>query len=274
MAELEQHRAGSGEPLLLIHGVGSCWQLWDPVLEPLEARFDVLAPSLPGYGRSPPLAELPTVPALVDAVERALDAARFETAHIAGNSMGGWIAAELAARGRARSVTAISPGGLATRKEQRYTQRVLSTAHSFAQRILPLGERLSRSAGGRRLLWGLACAHPERVTPESSQQQLEALAGSPSFQTTLSWMNDGSNRPLGLESISCPFKLLWGTADLILPYRQAARWERIVPGCELVTLPRAGHFGMVDDPEATARAVTDAAALATAGAPEAEGVTS
>jgi pimeloyl-ACP methyl ester carboxylesterase len=269
MAELDQHRAGSGEPLVLIHGVGSCWQLWEPVLEPLEAQFDVLAPSLPGFGRSPPLEEMATVPALVRALERAMDAAGFETAHIAGNSMGGWVAAELAAGGRARSVTAISPAGLATRGEQRYSRRVLGTAYAFAQRILPLGERLSQSAAGRRFLWRLACAHPERMTPESCLRQIEALAGSPSFMTTLSWMNDGSNQPEGLESIHCPFKVLWGTDDMILPPRQAARWERIVPGCGLIALPRAGHFGMVDDAQATVQAITDAAALAAAGTPEA-----
>jgi pimeloyl-ACP methyl ester carboxylesterase len=84
------------------------------VLDRLERGHEVLAMSLPGYGESPPLEEEPTVPALVDAVERELDSAGWDTAHIVGNSMGGWITAELAARGRARSGVAIDPAGLWT----------------------------------------------------------------------------------------------------------------------------------------------------------------
>ena len=72
----------------------------------------MLALSLPGYGKSAPVAGEPTVTALVDAVEEAMDAAGWDTAHIVGNSMGGWIAAELAARGRARTMVGTSPAGM------------------------------------------------------------------------------------------------------------------------------------------------------------------
>jgi pimeloyl-ACP methyl ester carboxylesterase len=105
------------------------------------------------------------------------------------------------------------------------------------------------------------------MSPESSVVQLEALAGSPSFLASLRWMNEGSNVPSVLESISCPFKVLWGTWDVILPYRQSARWERIVPGAELTTLPRAGHISMIDEPEATVRTIVAASALAGAAEP-------
>src|SRR5712691_7644762 len=120
-----QHRGGAGEPLVLIHGIGSTWRVWKPVLPALEAEHEVLALSLPGYGESPPLEEEATVPALVDAVERELDAAGWDTAHVAGNSLGGWITAELASRGRARSAVAIDPAGLWTRKELAYSRRSL-----------------------------------------------------------------------------------------------------------------------------------------------------
>ena len=77
MGEIALHhrRAGEGEPLVAVHGIGSTWQVWNPVLPALEERHDVLALSLPGYGESPPVAGEPTVPALVDAVEEAMDAA-------------------------------------------------------------------------------------------------------------------------------------------------------------------------------------------------------
>src|SRR5680860_518316 len=118
--QLDHHRGGSGEPLVLIHGLGHTWRGWKPMLVQLERRFDVLALDLPGFGKSAPLpAEVDSTPeALADAVERAMIGAGFDSAHLAGNSLGGWIAFELARRGRARTVTAISPAGLQHAREK------------------------------------------------------------------------------------------------------------------------------------------------------------
>src|SRR5688500_8806710 len=112
--ELDHHRGGAGEPLVLVHGIGHTWRGWKPMLPELERHFDVLAVDLPGFGHSAPLpaGQACTPEELADAVEQAMDAAGFETAHLAGNSLGGWIALILARRGRARTVTAISPAGL------------------------------------------------------------------------------------------------------------------------------------------------------------------
>src|SRR6266511_1402902 len=148
---IELHRGGEGEPLVLIHGIGSCWQVWEPVLPALEARHDVLALSLPGYGRSPALEGEPTVPALVDAVERVLDDAGIDAAHLVGNSLGGWIAAELALRGRARTVVAISPAGLWTTRELDYADAVLRASYAGARRVAPFADRIVASGLGRRL---------------------------------------------------------------------------------------------------------------------------
>ena len=261
--ELEQHRAGSGEPLVLIHGIGSCWQVWEPLLPELEQRFDVLALSLPGYGKSTALAEEPSVPALRDAVGRALDEAGFETAHLAGWSLGGWIVSELAALGRARSVTNLAPAGLWTKKELAYSHTLLRTTYGLASRIRPLGPRLARTAAGRRALFGVVAAHPERMSPESAVLHLEALVGSPSFIPTLDWIASDAEMVAGLPSISCPMAVVWGTRDLVLPYRQAARWKRLVPHTELITIPGAGHNVMLDDPETCTRVIADTAASAT-----------
>jgi pimeloyl-ACP methyl ester carboxylesterase len=257
---LEHHRAGSGEPLFLIHGLGACWQVWTPVLEALQAKHELLAVSLPGYGQSAPLAGDPTVPALVDAAERAMDAVGWETAHLAGNSMGGWIAAELAARGRARSVVALSPAGLGTAKELDYTAGLLKATYAIAQRIAPHADRIARSALGRRMFFGHVCAHPERLDPESIAYQLRMFAGSPSFRRTLDSFYD--RMPRGLEQIRCPFRVAWGTRDMILPARQGPRWQRIVPGAELIPFEGIGHVPMIDDPELTARTILEVTAPA------------
>jgi len=114
MAELSPalYRAGAGEPLVLIHGFTATWRCWLPVLGLLVPRFEVIAPTLHGHDGgppSPPGAE--TLAQAADHFESLLDGLGVGTAHLAGNSLGGALALELAKRGRARSVVAISPGG-------------------------------------------------------------------------------------------------------------------------------------------------------------------
>jgi pimeloyl-ACP methyl ester carboxylesterase len=78
--ELDHHRGGSGEPLVLIHGIGHAWRAWKPMLRLLERSFDVLAVDLPGFGRSPPLAPgtESTPEAIADFAARSVRAPRAE----------------------------------------------------------------------------------------------------------------------------------------------------------------------------------------------------
>ena len=255
-----QHRAGSGEPLVLIHGIGSSWRVWTSILEPLERHHEVLALSLPGYAESPPLEGEPTVPALVDAVEEELDSAGFETAHLVGNSLGGWITAELARRGRARTAIAIDPAGLWTEKELAYSIRSLRNSVALARLLAPHAERVNRSALLRTLLMAQVQSRGWRSDPEEAAYALRAFADSPSFEATREWIYRTRAVPEGLDQISSPFLVIWGSWDFLLPVRQAARWARLVPGAELRVLPRLGHVPMADDPELVAEIVLDFAA--------------
>jgi pimeloyl-ACP methyl ester carboxylesterase len=252
-----QHRAGSGEPLVLIHGIGSSWRVWKPVLPALEARHDVLAISLPGFGESPPLDREPTVPALADAVEEELDAAGMETAHLAGNSLGGWLSAELARRGRARSVVAISPAGLWTPKEHEFAMRSLEASYASARRLAPFAGRLTRSPVLRALLYLQVAARGWRLDSDEAAYGIQALAASPSFEAARDWIARNRRLADGLEEIDRPFLVVWGSWDFLLPVRQAPRWVRLVPGAELRELPRLGHVPMADDPELVASSILD-----------------
>src|SRR5881398_2331128 len=106
------YRAGTGEPLVLVHGFTATWRCWLPVIPDLVARFEVIAPTLHGHdgGPVPPQGAKSLVEA-GDHFESLLDSLGVEQAHFAGNSMGGALSLEMAKRGRARSVVAISPGG-------------------------------------------------------------------------------------------------------------------------------------------------------------------
>src|SRR5689334_5196517 len=107
------HRGGSGEPMMLVHGITDTWRTWELLAPLLEPHHDVLAITLKGHSGGRALGDdgRVTLLDLVDEAERDMDAAGFETAHLVGNSLGGWIALELAARGRARTVTALAPAG-------------------------------------------------------------------------------------------------------------------------------------------------------------------
>src|ERR1700684_1366639 len=107
------YRAGSGEPLVLLHGFTGAWHHWRPLLGELAARYEVIAPTLAGHDGGPPFPiDLPmTFAAAADSIESHLDELGVGTAHVVGNSMGGGLALELAKRGRARSVVALAPAG-------------------------------------------------------------------------------------------------------------------------------------------------------------------
>jgi pimeloyl-ACP methyl ester carboxylesterase len=252
--ELDHHRGGSGEPLVLIHGIGHTWRGWKPMLPLLEPDFDVLALDLPGFGYSPPLppGTESTPEALADAVERAMDDAGFERAVLCGNSLGGWIALELARRGRAVTVVAISPAGLQHKREKGWGRNILLAMRWFA-RTMPAQEAILRTGLGRTLFAGLTIARPWRLDPDELIEVSRLFADAPGFLPTLPHTFEG--QPRGLNQIDVPVRILWGTRDLILLPRQGRRFERLIPDCELRYLEGLGHTPMSDDPELLAELV-------------------
>ena len=259
---LNLHRTGSGEPLLLVHGIGSTLRAWSPVIPLLEHRHDVLAVDLPGFGESPPMpgGRRSTVPSLVDAVERMLDAAGLDGVHLAGNSLGGWVALELARRGRARSVVGLSPAGMWTRREIAYASRALSIQRAAAERLAPYAERLTRPTAGRTALLAAVMSRPWRADPDEAAYALRALAGASGWHETLAWTS--SHRAEGVEEIDCPVLIAWGTRDTLLLPRQGPRYVRRIPDAELRPLPGLGHVPMSDDAALVARTIADFAAAA------------
>src|SRR2546430_6322286 len=113
LMKLNHHRAGSGEPLVLIHGIGSRWQMWEPVLGAVEAEREVIALDLPGFAGSPPPppGTPPGVDSLTRLVSEFLDELGLDRPHVAGNSLGGWLSPERPKRARVRPGTVLSPPG-------------------------------------------------------------------------------------------------------------------------------------------------------------------
>ena len=252
---LDLHRGGSGEPLVLIHGIGHTWRAWKPMLPLLEERFDVLALDLPGFGRSAPLPPgIDSTPeALADAVEDEMGRAGFDRAHFAGNSLGGWVSLELARRGRAHTVTAIAPAGLQHRRERGWGAGVLRAMRWVAQNAPP-PKALAGHPVGRVLFAGPSYARAWRKDADDCLEESELFANNPGFEATLP--HTFHAQPRGLTTLDTPVLLLWGTLDVILIPRQGRRFERLIPGAELRYIRGVGHTPMSDAPDELAEAIT------------------
>jgi pimeloyl-ACP methyl ester carboxylesterase len=262
------YRGGSGEPLLLIHGFSGTRGIWTPVLPTLERSHDVLAVNLTGHVGGPELAPgtRASVGALADAVEREMDAAGFQTAHVVGNSLGGWIALELAMRGRARSVIGLSPAGgwEAGTSSERRLRTLFTRSHRLSKMAVAHADALMRRPRLRRLMLSQVVAHGERIPAASAAQILrDAVACPIYFDLMDAILEDG---PLArLDEVSCPALLAWGTRDRILPSpRYSARLREMLPAAEWLDLPGLGHVPTWDDPVLIARTIVDFAALAAA----------
>ncbi|MFE1439968.1 alpha/beta fold hydrolase [Streptomyces sp. NPDC058739] len=250
-------RVGSGDPLLLLHGIGHHRQAWDPVIDILAAERDVIAVDLPGFGVSPSLPDglsydLPTTNAALGALCEALD---LDRPHVAGNSLGGLLALELGREKRVRSVTALSPAGFWSQAERRYAFAVLLAMRHSARRLpLPLVERLSRSAAGRAVLTSAIYARPGRRSPEAVVAETLALVNSDGFTDTL---RAGTDVRFSDDVSGIPVTVAWGTKDRLLLPRQGVRAKATIPKARLVRLPGCGHVPMNDDPALVARVILD-----------------
>jgi pimeloyl-ACP methyl ester carboxylesterase len=242
-------RKGRGEPLVLVHGIGSHWQMWSPVLDRLAAERDVLAIDLPGFGRSPALDGEPTIAALADAVSDFAASHGMARPHVAGNSLGGGIALELARTGRARSATALSPIGFVRGRERPYGVAVLKASRALARALGPALDPPQRTAVGRALTMGHLIGRPWRVPAEDAIRATHDLGAAPGFDATfphvIGW--DWRHGDLGV-----PVTIGWGTRDVLLIPRQGRRARRQMPGADHVWLRGCGHVPTWDDPEQVA----------------------
>ena len=253
---LAHDRRGSGPPLVLIHGIGSQWQMWVPVLDRLAREREVVAVDLPGFGDSDELPPQPTVEGLADAVAGFLDELGLAGAHAAGNSLGGGVALELARRGSARSACVLSPAGFGNMREGRYARAVLVSSRRVAQRAAPRAELVTNGPVRRALAFSHLAARPWRIPPEEAAGALRNLARSPGFERTLEALEDHA---FGGHTVDCPVTVAWGEKDRLLLYsRQSARARRLLPDARHVTLEGCGHVPTWDDPEQVARVLLEA----------------
>ncbi|WP_306360878.1 alpha/beta fold hydrolase [Nocardia sp. CC227C] len=242
-------------PLLLLHGVTMSGLAWKELLPSLSERHEVLAPTLRGHRGGPPPRRRPVrVRDLVDDMERLIDEKGWDTAHLAGNSLGGWIAVELARRGRARTVCALSPAGFwsAGDEEQqhgttilRWLARLASATHTLA----PVGLAVPPV---RKLVLHSVAQHGERLSRADAAAVVRDLVGCAVTADILS----STEEIAPLDPVPCPMTIAWSEHDRILPLdvNGAIARER-VPGARFEVLTGVGHVPMIDDPARVVRVI-------------------
>ena len=251
---ISYERVGTGEPLVLIHGIGSQWQVWRPLFEHLAPRRDVIAVDLPGFGESAPLpgGEEPTAARFAEAVIELLDALGVERPVVAGNSLGGWTSLEVARRGRARAAAPISPAGFGLPRERAYAGKLLRFDREAAKLVVAAHAiGLVRNPVTRTALFAGMIGRPWLIPPDDAAGMLENLAGCPGYDATLNMLNRMTFA--GGDEIRVPVVLIWGTHDFLLIPRQAYRAQRVLPDARIEWLKGAGHVPTYDAPAEIAR---------------------
>jgi len=259
MPTLAYTRSGAGAPLVLLHGIGLDRRSWDPVIPALARRFDVIAVDLPGFGQSAPGGQADPR-ALAGAVAALLTELGVTAPHLAGNSLGGWVALELAALRPVASLTLLSPAGLWQRDTPRYCRVSLQASRWLARHAAGPLSRLARFRLGRVLVLGQTHGRPARLTPEYARTAIQAMGTCPGFEATLA--ATARRRFLATAPISAPVTVAFGSRDVLLLPRQSRHLDQLPAGTKAETLPGCGHVPIADDPAAVAELITRTTARA------------
>jgi pimeloyl-ACP methyl ester carboxylesterase len=265
MAEISSslYRAGEGEPVVLLHGFTGHWRHWKPVLADLVARYEVIAPTLSGHRGGPEYPHgmrLEKVADAGDSLERHLDELGVGTAHLVGNSMGGSLAIELAKRGRARSVVALSPGGgwqlggPEPERIARFFARQMRIVRASRKQI----PRLMRRPGARKIALRDIMRHGELIPPADAVDVSLDPLGCTVVDDVLASLRGGRAHVEDLDQVAAPTLIAWAELDRILPLATCSvRFKQEISNAEFQVLPRVGHVPMWDDTRLVVKTITE-----------------
>lgn len=265
-ALLAHDRTGSGDPLVLVHGLASARTTWRPLLPALAERYDVIAVDLPGHGDSAPLSRSePATPArFARHVARLLDALGIERPHVMGSSLGGWVGLELAADGRARSFTGLAPAGLWRRPGTRRNP-LLQLNRWLALSTQPVQPLLLQSRVLRAVGFASGSARPAEIPYEialdAARAQVRATGYLAAMDGTLGIAFDRA----GDIGADVPVTAVFGDRDRILPGPRLQEQSLLPDHARWVVLPHCGHAPHWDAPGAVLRELARTTAAAAAG---------
>ncbi len=263
-------RQGTGEPIVLLHGATSSERAWEAVIPHLAGDYDVVAFTALGHRGGPPAPPGIGIGEVVDHAQQVLDELGLARPHLAGSSLGGWVAIELARRGRAASVCALSPAGCwdASVSEQKRALARIRTGARMARLSRWALPFLARFAFVRRLGLRDAAVHGDRLTPQQFIDFVDDILGCAARHDLLRL----TDQLAPIESEPCPITLAWSERDRLLPVDvDGKRARQLIPAARWVVLAGVGHVPMIDDPVLVAETIGRSAARGRAAEPPAGG---
>jgi pimeloyl-ACP methyl ester carboxylesterase len=241
-------------PLVLLHGGSWSGDQWRDIVPLLSAHHDVYTPSALGHRGGPVPQRRPvTMWDVIDESERYLDERGLDRPHLAGHSMGGFIALELARRGRAASVCAFSPGGLWSDDLRAQVAKTLRRQFALGRLMRPITRLLLKSPGVRRRALTDLTLHGDRLSYERAIEMTEIP-----MECTI--INDLFNNPeeqlVPMDPLPCPITVAWTEKDRLLPVEVCGAIVRDrLPGATFNVLPGLPHTPTVDAPEVVASTI-------------------
>ena len=243
--------AGESPPVVFVHGLGGNWQNWLENMPRIARKRRVLALDLPGFGES----EMPPWEITISAYARAVDAwlERLGVGHVAvvGNSMGGFIAAELAIRHPERVerlALAAAVGISITNLKRRPTMTLARLAVALGSLVASRSREIIARERLRHVVVAPVVRHPSRVRPDLLYEIMQG-SGKPAYLAALDALTSYDFRDR-LPEIRCPTLVVWGRQDVLVPVGDAAEFERLIPHSRRVVMEDTGHVPMLERPDA------------------------
>src|SRR5215213_4944713 len=235
-----------------------CWQNWLGQLPHFARSHRVIALDLPGFGASPLPGDGISISGYARVLDALLERLGVESAVVVGNSLGGFVAAELALSFRARveKLVLVSASGLSAAHVKRDPTRIAPhVVAGVLVRAATQRDAIFRRPKLRNALAGYIIRHPEQVPTDLLYEQTAAAAAPGFLEATLSSMQfEIESR---LAQISTPTLIAWGRDDRVVPPDDAARFEALVPGAKLVWFEDTGHVPMLERPARFNRVVDE-----------------
>lgn len=255
---MHQISRGIGKPLLLVHGLGSSWRAWRPILDDLSAERSVIAIDLPGHGSTPADKDSGTFEGLVGSVERYLVGNNLTGIDAVGSSLGARIVLELARRGKVGNVVALDPGGFWRGWERAYFRTTLGLSARLLRALRSRLPAISRSSAARTALLAQLSATPSALPSELVCTELTGLIDTPTFNALVHDLAYGPEQIGPAADTSSRIVIGWGKHDRLCLPRQAARAQAAFPSASLHWFENSGHFPVWDMPHEAASVILQA----------------
>lgn len=224
-------RGGAGAPLLFLHGARGA-SAWLPFMEMLAERFDVIVPEHPGFGGSETPAWLDNVGDLAYFYLDFCKELGLDGIHLVGNSLGGWIAAELAVRDchPLRSLTLVSPAGIHVKG--------VSKGDIFMWSPEETTRKIFHDTALAEKMLGMPLSEAEQFTQIRNRQTMAKLSWQPRLYNPdlYKW----------LHRISVPTLVVWGDDDKVIPPAYGPAFAELIPRSKLEIIAKCGHLPHVE----------------------------